>query len=343
VGRRHVATMAEIARRAGVSLSTVSYALSGKRPISEATRRRVLQAVEELDFQPHAVGRALASRRSKTIALFFPSLARGISEGVLEFLTNAAETAAQHGYSFLFSTSPPEDSEILRMVRQGFVDGLILMEVKLHDPRVALLKERNYPFALIGHCADNTGISFVDLDFAHAVATAVAHLAELGHRRIAFVNVSRDLHEAGYGPAVRSIAGFERALAAHGVEGIARLCLPVPAAGYEIVEELLTADPNLSAIVTINREAIGGMLQAIADRGLRIPDDLSLVGVVSERLAGLYSPALTTLNFPAAEMGRRGAELLIRQLEGGGAEPVHCLLQAELAVRQTTGPYRPRG
>jgi DNA-binding LacI/PurR family transcriptional regulator len=334
--------MAEIARRAGVSLSTVSYALSGKRPISEATRQRVLRAVEELDFQPHAVGRALASRRSKTIALLFPSLAKGISEGVLEFLTSAAETATRHGYSFLLSTSPPEDSEILQLMRQGFVDGLILMEVRLHDPRVAMLKERNYPFTLIGHCEDNTGISFVDLDFVHAVEAAVAYLVSLGHRRIGFINVSRHLLEVGYGPAVRSLAGFECAIAAHGIEGVSRVCLPTPASGYEVTTELLTDLPDLSAIVMANREAIGGLLQAVADRGLRIPDDLSLVGLVSERLAGLYNPALTTLNFPAAEMGRMGAELLIRQLEGGATEPVHCLLRAELAVRQTTGPYRPR-
>jgi DNA-binding LacI/PurR family transcriptional regulator len=203
-----MATMSDIARRAGVSLSTASYALSGKRPISEATRQRVLQAAAELDFQPHAVGRALKSKRSRTIALLFPALYKGISEGVLEFLTNAADAAGKHGYSFMLSTSPPEDSEILRLMRRGFVDGLILMEVKLHDPRVAMLKERGYPFTLIGHCEDNSGISFVDFDFEHAVETAVDHLVSLGHRRIAFVNISRDLLEAGYGPAVRSLAGF---------------------------------------------------------------------------------------------------------------------------------------
>jgi DNA-binding LacI/PurR family transcriptional regulator len=337
-----MATMSDIAKRAGVSLSTASYALSGKRPISEATRQRVLQAAADLDFQPHAVGRALKSKRSRTIALLFPSLHKGISEGVLEFLTNAADAAGKHGYSFLLSTSPPEDSEILRMMRRGFVDGLILMEVKLHDPRVAMLKDRGYPFALIGHCEDNSGISFVDLDFAHAIETAVDYLVSLGHRRIAFINISRDLLEAGYGPAVRSLVGLERATAKHGVDPISRLCLPTPAAGYEVTSELLAAEPDLSAIVMANREAIGGLLQAAVDCGRRIPDDLSIVGIVSERLAGLYTPALTTINFPAAEMGRMGAELLIRQLEGGAAAPTHCLLQGELAVRQTTGPYRAR-
>ena len=104
-----MSTMSDVAKRAGVSLSTVSYVLSGKRAISEPTRQRVLAAIDELDFHPNQLGRALASQRSNTIALLFPALARGIGELQLEFVTSAAETASQHGYSFLLSISPDED------------------------------------------------------------------------------------------------------------------------------------------------------------------------------------------------------------------------------------------
>ena len=337
-----MATMADIAKRAGVSLSTVSYALSGKRTISAATRSRVLDAIAEFDFQPHALGRALAVKRTKTIALLFPALAKGLSEMRLEFVTSAAEAAAERGYSFLLSTSPAQDSEVLRLTRSGLVDGLILMEVKLRDGRVELLRRSGYPFALIGHCERNDGISFVDLDFDHAVRTAVDHLAALGHREVAFVNTSAALYEAGYGPAVRSLAGFRRAVAATGLGGHAHPCEPTHEAGYALAQHLLATRPSLGGIVTINREVIGGMVQAAHDHGLRIPDDLSLVAVVSERLAKLFTPALTTVDFPSAEMGRMGAELLIRRLEGGGNEPTHCLLRADLSVRHSSGPYRER-
>jgi DNA-binding LacI/PurR family transcriptional regulator len=331
--------MADIARRTGVSLSTVSYALSGKRTISEPTRRRVLEAMAELDFQPHALGRALASKRTKTVALLFPALAKGLSETRLEFVTNAAETAGEHGYSLLLSTSPADDAEVVRLVRGGLVDGLILMEIKLRDSRVEVLRASGYPFVLIGHCQRNDGISFVDLDFDHAVGLAVRHLAALGHRRIGFINASAPLYEAGYGPAVRSLAGFRRAVA-EGITGHAHACEPTHEAGYMLTQELLTAHPDLTALVTINREALGGIVQAAHDGQRRIPDDLSLVAVVSERLARLFTPALTTIDFPDATMGRMGAELLVRQLEGGAAEPTHCLLRAELSVRGSTGPPR---
>lgn len=337
-----MATMADIARRAGVSLSTVSYALSGKRAISEPTRRRVLAAMSELDFQPHASGRALASRRSRAIALLFPALTKGLSEMRLEFVTSAAEAAAEQGYSFVLSTSPADDADVLRLLRSGLVDGLILMEIKLRDSRVDLLRDRGDPFTLIGHCAQNDGVSFVDLDFAAAVTTAVRHLAELGHRRLAFVNGATGLLDVGYGPAVRSLAGFERIVAELGLEGRAYSCEPSHDGGYALAARLLAGDEGVDGIVTINHEAIGGILHAAGDAGLRIPRDLSLVAVVSERSAKLFGPMLTTVDFPATAMGRIGAELLIRRLEGGNDEPTHCLLRGELTVRQSTGPVRRR-
>src|SRR5215213_2250370 len=109
-----MATMADIAERAGVALSTVSYVLSGKRSVSEETKQRVFRAIAELDYQPHALARGLASKRTKTIALLFPVLAKGHSEMRLEFVAQAAEVAAEHGYAFLLWSAPDNDAEILQ-------------------------------------------------------------------------------------------------------------------------------------------------------------------------------------------------------------------------------------
>jgi DNA-binding LacI/PurR family transcriptional regulator len=332
--------MSDIAKRAGVSLSTVSYSLSGKRSISAETRRRVLAAMEELDFQPHAVGRALASRSTRTVALLYPALAKGITEVGLEFVTSAAETAERLGYSFLLSVHSGSDAHFLRLARHGVVDGLILMEVALDDHRVHLLQERNMPFALIGHCANNDGINFVDLDFEDVIEQSVRHLAALGHRRIVLVNSSRELVAAGYGPAVRSLSGFERVIVASGLVGESYSCEPSYEAGYELVTHLITADPAPTGLIVHNREALGGLIQAALDRGIGVPEHLSVVAIVTDRLAKMFTPTLTSVDFPAAEMGRMGVELLIKQLEGGVREPTQCLLRASLTARQSSGPCR---
>lgn len=331
-------TMVDIARKANVSLSTVSYALSGKRPISAETRRRVLAAMDELGFRPHAAGRALASRRARTVALLFPAVGKGLTELHLEFFTAAAETAGEHGYAFILSTAPTDHAEMLRLVRDGSADGLILMEVTLGDPRVDLLKAESIPFSLIGHCQTNEGHSFVDLDFAGALETAVAHLAGLGHRRVALVNTSASLLAAGYGPAVRSLAGFEAAAARFGVRGDHVCCEPTREAGLRLTDTLLGEFPDVTAVVSINREALGALFGRAYDRGVAIPERLSVVGVFPERLARLFAPPLTTVDFPVAAMARLGTELLIRQLNGGEGGPTHHLFTGELIVRRSTGP-----
>jgi folylpolyglutamate synthase/dihydropteroate synthase len=201
-------TITDIAKRAGVSISTVSYALSGRRPISEATRKRIFAAIEELDFRPNPVGRALASKRSQTIAILHPTRSHVMSEMPLEFLISAASAAARRNYSLLLATSPNEDEELVRLIGQGFIDGLILMEVKLDDARIPLLRQHGYHFSMIGHCRDNDGLSFVDFDFEHGLGLAVDYLTELGHPQVALVSRQQSLHDAGYGPSVRAIDGL---------------------------------------------------------------------------------------------------------------------------------------
>jgi DNA-binding LacI/PurR family transcriptional regulator len=333
-------TMADIAKRAGVSVSTVSYVLSGKRPISEETRQRVLGVIRESNFQPNAAGRALASRRSRTIALLYPVDAFGLTRMPLEFVISAAESAGRLGYALLVSTSSAEDEEILSKVERGAVDGVIVMEVVLHDPRVDLLRERGVPFTMIGHCADTTGLSYVDLDFPQAVEAAVAHLHDLGHRQIALVDRTTDESAFGYGPSVRSRAGFRESTAARaGLRGIHAPCAATAADGARVARELLTSHPELTAIISLNTEALGGICSSVRELGLSIPDDLSIVAITSPRIAEFMVPQVTSVDFPAALMGRMGVEFLVRHLEGGEDTPIEpCLLQTTITVRQSTGP-----
>ncbi|PWH20892.1 MAG: LacI family transcriptional regulator, partial [Ardenticatenia bacterium] len=308
-------TMADVAKRAGVAVSTVSYALSGVRPVSERTRQRIMAAIAELGYHPNILARGLASKRTRIIALLFPSVIGGLSQVQLEFVNAAAEVATQRGYALLLWTSPREDGEILRLTREGLIEGLLLMEIRVHDPRVEALKAFGYPFCMIGRTEHNEGISFVDFDFEQAIRLCTRYLFELGHRNIAFLVYSPISPDLGYGPAVRSLTGARAACEEVGLPFVARVCETDARATYRATRELLEQHPSLTAVVYTSDVQYSGMMQAIYERGLRIPEDFSVVAVVSSRFAEMVTPPITAVELPAAEMGRIGVDLLIRHLE----------------------------
>jgi len=336
-----MATMEDVARRAGVALSTVSHALSGKRPVSEETRQRILRAMDELDYQPHVLARGLATKRSGIVSLLVPPTFNALYESQFLFVASAAETARQMGYSLLLWTAPPDDAEIFRMVQQGFVEGLILMEVMLHDSRVEMLKERGYPFSLIGRCENNDGINSVDLDFEYVMDVSVAHLAELGHRHIALASFSQSLLDAAYGPAVRTVQGFNQAIKDRKLKGTIRSCSPTPQDGYAVIRALINKHPSISAVIAATDTSLDGVTQAVRDCGRRIPEDCSVIAITAPRYAQRATLALTAVDFPMAEMGQIGTEMLIDQLTNPAHQPRQVVLRPDLVRRQSTGPYNP--
>lgn len=334
-------TMADVAKKAGVAVSTVSYALSGTRPISDATRRRIFEVMAELGYHPNLLARSLVTKRTRTIALFFPALINHpLSEVQFEFVSSAASVAGLRGYGLLLWTVPGEEHQLQRLIHEGLIEGVILMEVKLHDPRVEFLRASRFPFALIGRCADNDGISFVDLDFVEALRKSVHCLAELGHRAVAYFNFPAPLLAAGFGPAVRSLEGFNAGLAETGLKGLAPASMYLPHQVAAAFRALTAGDPDVSGVIVANETICAGIYQAAYEMGLRIPDDLSVIALVSQYAAEKTTPAVTRVDLPTAEMGRIGAELLIDQLEGNGNGATQLLLAAELVIRQSTGPRR---
>lgn len=335
-----MSTMLDVAKRANVALSTVSYALNGTRPVSDETRQRIFTAMQELGYRPHTLARGLASRRSRIIALLFPATERGLGITELGFVTSAADTARENDYNMMLWPSEMHDpNELRQFTQQGLVDGVILMEVRLNDERVNLLREIGFPFSMIGRCEDTNGLGYADIDFERTTQEVVNYLAGLGHKQIAFINQSQSAFKAGYGPAVRAEAEFLKAMQTAGLEGVVRFCRSTPQAGYETCNELLTERPELTALVTMNERAIPGIMQAITERDWRIPDDFSLVAIVSSaRVAELMTPPLTTSDTPAAELGRLGVELLIQQLESEEQGVLQKLVPCRLTVRGSTGP-----
>ncbi|WP_055482237.1 LacI family DNA-binding transcriptional regulator [Sphaerimonospora mesophila] len=333
----------EIAKRSGVSRSTVSYALSGKRPVSEVTRRRIQAVIDELGYQPNATAKALKEGRTRTIGLVIPPASRHFTDMQLGFVASVVDAAARADLDVLLSPSGGEhDRSFERVVGGRRVDGVIVMEIRLEDDRVARLRQTRLPFVGIGRTDRADEMSWVDLDYETLISQCVHHLADLGHRRIALVNRSAELMAAGYGPAHRAQAGFDRATAERGVAGVQMCCADDSRAGFSCVGRLLADHPDLTAIATINEAAIPGMYHAIENAGLTVPGDFSIAGVAGRHWAENLHPPLTAADVPADELGAHAVELLIRRISDPATPHHQILLSPPISLRRTTGPARTR-
>jgi DNA-binding LacI/PurR family transcriptional regulator len=329
----------EIARRAGVSRSTVSYVLSGKRAVSEATRQRIQAVIDELDYRPNASARALKEGRTRTLGLVIPPASKWLTDMQLGFVASVVEAAARADLDVLLSPSGGDhDRSFERIVTGRRVDGVILMEIRLEDDRVTRLRHCGLPFVTIGRTAEPDGMCWVDVDFTGLIARCVHHLADLGHRHIALVNRSAELVASGYGPGHRALAGFTTAVAQRALTGVDVCCGDDPPAGEACVEELLATHPEVTAVVTINEAALPGMQRALDAAGLVVPRDFSVTGVAAQHWAEEFRPALTAADLPTHHMGADAVSLLLDSIATPDAPPRHRLYSPPVSLRASTGP-----
>jgi DNA-binding LacI/PurR family transcriptional regulator len=317
-----MATMRDVATRAGVSIATVSFVVNDTKPVSSATRRRIERAMVELGYRRNVVARALASQRTRIIALAYPALDHRLSGSAMEFVTAAASAASERGYHLVLWPVGNDGGELTELVGQGLVDGVLLMELQLHDPRVELLQQAGTPFALIGRTADPSGLPHVDIDFDATIAGALDHLTGLGHRRVVLVSGSQEQASfRSYGPYVRSEAAFARLGAERGLETEVLVCRSSPEAGRRLADELLAEVPEATGVVIMNEFAALGLLAGLRTRGIRVPADLSVISVIgSDEMASIADPPLTIMRAPGSDLGRLGLDALVRRLEA--AEPL---------------------
>jgi len=333
----------EIARRAGVSRSTVSYVLSGKRTVSEGTRQRIQAVIDELDYRPNASARALREGRTHTLGLVIPPAGQRLTDMQLGFVASVVEAAARVDLDVLLSPSGGDhDRSFERIVSGRRVDGVILMEIRLEDDRVSRLQQTRLPFVTIGRTADPQEMAWVDVDYAGLIARCVHHLADLGHRHIALVNRSAELVAAGYGPGHRALVGFTTAVVERGLTGIDVCCGDDAAAGEACVERLLVTHPELTAIATVNEAALPGMQRALEAAGLVVPRDFSVTGVAARHWAEDFRPPLTAADVPIVEMGTEAVALLLEGIATPGPAPRHRLYGPPISLRSSTGPVPSR-
>ncbi|MFJ9895312.1 LacI family DNA-binding transcriptional regulator [Streptomyces sp. NPDC091280] len=329
----------DVARHAGVSPSTVSYALSGKRPISEETRQRVEESIRELGYRPHAGARALASSRSNVLALVIP-LRTGIHVPVvMRFAMSVVTAARRHDHDVLLLTQEEGEEGLRRVADTALVDAMIVMDVQLDDPRLPLLRALDRPSVLLGFPAEADGLTCVDLDFRAAGELCVERLAGLGHRVVALVGSPPEVYVRRTAFAQRVVEGFTAAAHRNGLTSRVRPCEPEPGAAAAVAEQLLREQPALTGVVVHNEPLLEPLVDAFERLGLRVPGDLSVTAICPDELASSVRVPITSVALPAAELGSRAVELLMRKLDGKTV-PDATLLAPRLTERASTAARR---
>jgi DNA-binding LacI/PurR family transcriptional regulator len=334
-------TISDVAQDAGVSPSTVSYALSGKRSISAETRRRIAQSVRKLGYHPNAGARALASSRTNVLALVVP-LRIDLNVGVVMQFVGAAVTAARaYDHDLLLLTKDEGPAGLRRVAASSIADAIIVMDIETAEPRVPVLQSLSRPAVLIGVPAQPGGLTCVDLDFTAAGSICVSHLADLGHTDIALVGPSPAVYERGTSYAGRFLSGFDRAAAERELRALARPCVPSYDGVRACLDEILRERPDTTGLVVHNEAVLPALLAELRSRGLRVPRDMSVVAVCPDDMVENHGIALTSVAIPTAEVGALAVEMAMRQLDGPH-QPEIRLLSPRMNVRDSSAPARRR-
>jgi LacI family transcriptional regulator len=334
-------TLEEIGKLAGVSRSTVSRVVNGQANVRDQVRERVWQVVRETGYQPHAAARSLVTHRTRIIGVIIPeALAKLFTDPFFPLLLRGViEACNTHDYHLMLSLfdGPAGQSEMhRRVVRSGHVDGVLVASTRLDDPLIPRLLQDEVPFVLVGRYPDQR-VDYVDVDNVSAARMATEHLIRLGHQRIGTITGPLNMLQAQ-----DRLTGYRQALEAHRIVPEEALIVEgdfTEASGSTGVWRLLPASPT-AIFVASDTMAIGA-LKALRQAGLRVPEDVALVGFDDVPIAAAVEPALSTVRQPIERLGSMATELLLTLIEDNATEEqasVHrIVLPAELVVRQSCG------
>jgi LacI family transcriptional regulator len=324
-------TMRDVARKARVSIKTVSRVVNNQGEISEKTRQRVLAAIEELGYRRSKVARALVTRHTETIGLivgdianpFFPELARGVMD-----------TAEAREYNVFVCNSDgivEQEARILQSLADHAVDGVIIYPGFGGGDNLRAFTEHHAPLVVLNCFFDYPGASRVIIDTRHGANLAVSYLIEKGHTAVGML--------AGQAPSLslmRRVRGYRDALMAHGLPVITEWILPgspVVARGVESARQLLTQYPQITAIFAYNDLLAVGAMRACQELGRRVPDDCAIIGFDDIPLAAMLAPPLTTVGVDKYELGRQAMSRLLDMLDSPGTSFPPIYLDVELVIR----------
>lgn len=332
-----MATIDDVAREAGVAISTVSYALSGKRKVSAATRDRIAAACLALDYAPRASARALAANRSEIIAVTAPMHADTDPSAHMAFAMEVTLAARARDYDTLLLVHDDAQQGMRRSAATALADGIIVLDVAAHDERADLARKLSCPVVFIGVPEDTEGIVCVDLDFEAAIRMSIDALVDQGHTSIGLVSQHPETLERESNYPLRVIHEFERHAAARGVE--CAVAYPGTDESDPVLDELFDHLPGMTGIVLSTANAVAqSLLPALSRRGLSVPQDISVIA------AGMTPVmARTPLPFDTLPLDPRltcpiAVDILVDLLEGNAPSQAVTLVAPIYQSQGTVAP-----
>ncbi len=334
-----MASIRDVAREAKVSVTTVSRVLNDSGAVTDVTRRRVERAIRQLAYRPNPSARALRSNRTNLIALIIPEMVNPYFSAIAQGVQDVARRA---GFHLILCNSGGEQSlelDYLEMVPHKHVDGCIITPPGPNsnpaaDSRLLQLGRLGYPFVSLGRQLDTPELcfDFITTDTAVGTQEAMRHLLENGHTRIAYFGGPENV-------ASTRLQGYRGALSARGLVVQRELIFSTDLtleAGYRLGELILRCPDPPTAILAVNDMVAIGAVLALQEHGVRIPEQVSVVGFDDIPLASIIRPNLTTVAQPKYDLGRLAAERLVFRLQGGIGKFETISLSAHLIVREST-------
>ncbi len=335
-GGMKIVTMRDVAEQAGVSVTTVSHVINETRPVSDELRARVLTAMQELGYKPNRLARSLRQGRTYTIGMivpdsanpFFAEVARGIED-----------TTFGNGYSLILCNSDGDLQKELFYVNhlaEKQVDGILFIAAGVSSEHIETLLRRHIPVVVVDRYLPDVAVDAVLTDNRGGGYLATRHLIDLGHRRIACITGPSDIT-----PSAERVAGYRQALEEADIPVDERWILRGDfdyESGFRAAEIFFTLSPKPTAIFACNDLMAVGVISAAHRKGLRVPEDVSVIGFDDVRLASFTVPLLTTIQQPKHAIGVLAATWLMERVEQPDLPPRRQLLQTSLKIRQTTAP-----
>ncbi|MBO9598600.1 MAG: LacI family DNA-binding transcriptional regulator [Cohnella sp.] len=321
----------DVAKESGLSVVTVSRVLNNAPSVRESNRSKVLKAVEELGYRPNASARSLAKGRTGVIGLTLTTLHDAFLDAVVK---EVADRLAEQGYFLALSVTPSYEASHRSLFRQDRVDGVILLSPVEEDAYVRELKQNGIPFVMIDNQHRNPDVASVLVDNFQGGYAATKHLIELGHRDIAHIRgaepfLSSSERERGFETAMRDarLTPYRVEQGSFDIES-----------GYEIASRWIETGKLPTAVFAADDYMALGVIDACKNAGVKVPDELSVVGFDDQLLASQLRPQLTTVRQPARELGGIGTEIVLGLIDGSAQGRETIVLQPELIVRASTAP-----
>jgi LacI family repressor for deo operon, udp, cdd, tsx, nupC, and nupG len=326
--------MSDVAKLANVSTATVSRVLRNPETVKENTRKKVLNVIEQLNYQPNILARHFRRNETNTILVMVPNILNTVFTGIIEGIESEA---ARNGYRVLLgNTNKSVENEygLIDLLKQKQTDGMILFSARM-DPKTLVNLSEEYPIVLTTAYIDGLKVPTVSIDNISSSRNAVEHLIKLGHTRIAHIsgplefNGSRDRYK-----------GYQQALLQNDLKIDSMLVQEgdfTLESGYNLMLKFIAMEHPPTAVFTANDEMAMGVVKAAKDYGLKVPEDLAVVGFDNISFSAIFEPALTTVAQPLFKMGQVSMQLLLQQIQGVQVSKIQHILESELIIRDSCG------